>query len=372
MKKANYFLYLLIFLPFILKAEENLKINPEDLRIEKHYDGGFHLYIKKKKNIASVLLTESSADPEGKLSSFALRNPKWEKTNGNEKRILDGKYLPEDIYSLIDSSPEKDKEFGEAFHIFIPYQVNYGYSWTRQGTIEITNGTWLCIRSFEKPYADYSGNFFDNPFILKRISIKKKEDPESKEIIYRYNKKAADDFDYFSGGDKKKSLRLNGKEDLKDKIRTIITETDNKNTDIVFVVDTTESMKEELKFIRPYLLDIISQKIHQSPKSRVGFVLYKDYMEAYLNKVLPFEKDYTLLKKNIFYYLKASGGRDIPEAVQEAMEKAVNSFPWANDKRLIILIGDAPGHPDKNNKRKEILSRAEFNKIEIYSLLVPF
>ena len=51
-------------------------------------------------------------------------------------------------------------------HIYIPEELSYGYPWTRNGKIPVEKGTFINIRSFEKPYADYTGSFADNPFMF--------------------------------------------------------------------------------------------------------------------------------------------------------------------------------------------------------------
>jgi len=126
-----------------LESSNPLIISPGDayLRLEK--DRGLHLYIRKKEGLESILLTESSADPRKKSDSFALRSYDYQPENGDEKRLLNGEFiLPEKkLYFLIDSTSEKNTYFGEAFHIFIPFTLTYGYEWSRQGQLEVTRGT---------------------------------------------------------------------------------------------------------------------------------------------------------------------------------------------------------------------------------------
>ena len=155
-----------------LFAQSPVSLNASDLRLVPEYQDesvkGYHLYIRKKPGLESVMLTESAKDPEGKRDSYALRAYEYNSINGDEIRYLNGKKL-ESVharYSLIDSTAEKDSVFGEAFHIYIPLKVQYGYPWARRGEIEIKDGIFMNIRAFGKKYADYSGGFFDNSFIL--------------------------------------------------------------------------------------------------------------------------------------------------------------------------------------------------------------
>ena len=55
--------------------------------------GGYHLFIRKKPEIESVMLTETTKDPEGKADSYAYRAEEYNTINGDEIRYLNGKIL---------------------------------------------------------------------------------------------------------------------------------------------------------------------------------------------------------------------------------------------------------------------------------------
>ena len=121
----------LVFLlvPCLLAAQTaDLVILPGDVRIEQRADGGFHLYIRKKPGLASVLLTESTRDPAMREDNFAYRSVEWNAVNGDELRLLDGAPIPREqgIYSLSAATAGYHAELGEAFHIYIPYLIYYG------------------------------------------------------------------------------------------------------------------------------------------------------------------------------------------------------------------------------------------------------
>ena len=82
-----------LILVSIPPGAQALFLASEDLMIEQSLDGGYDLYIRKTRGIESVLLTESSADPEKRVHSFALRNPEYHPQNGDERRMLDGEFL---------------------------------------------------------------------------------------------------------------------------------------------------------------------------------------------------------------------------------------------------------------------------------------
>ena len=110
MKKLLCFV-LATLVPVSLMALD-LSIGKDDVRIIQSPEGGYHLYIRKKADIASVLLTETTRDPNLKADNYAYRSPDYNPVNGDEKRLLDGVFIPPEkkMYSLIDSTPEAEHQ----------------------------------------------------------------------------------------------------------------------------------------------------------------------------------------------------------------------------------------------------------------------
>ena len=146
---------------------DDIKVVPEMKKDSVEIIEGYHLYIRKLPDVNSVLLTETTKDPAGKVDNYAYRTLIYNPINGDEIRYLDGKPLVSEgsKYSLVDSTVETTEFFGDAFHIYIPTEIYYGYEWTRNGVVHIGKGTFINIRTFEKPYADYTGDYLDNPFV---------------------------------------------------------------------------------------------------------------------------------------------------------------------------------------------------------------
>ena len=94
------------------QEQENLRITIEDIKIQTETKNseiiGYHLYIKKLPRIMSVLLTETTKDPNGKADNYAYRTKEYNPINGDEVRYLDGKPLVSEgaKYSLVDSTVE--------------------------------------------------------------------------------------------------------------------------------------------------------------------------------------------------------------------------------------------------------------------------
>ena len=85
MKKTSCALILALF-ALVAASALDLSVDKGDVLIIQSPEGGYHLYIKKKADIASVLLTETTKDPALKESNYAYRAPEWNAINGDEKR----------------------------------------------------------------------------------------------------------------------------------------------------------------------------------------------------------------------------------------------------------------------------------------------
>jgi hypothetical protein len=332
-----------------------------------------------------VLLTESTRDPAGKADNYAYRTNTWNPVNGNEVRYLDGVPLssPESRYSLIDSTPEADAQFGQAFHIFIPYILQYGYPWGRNGEVYVSDGVYLNVRAFALPYADYRGPFMDNPFTLRIVqasqlrppantpSVRPPEQIRPPAVIYRRDTEEAfkqivtnpSDLYYSSGPN-----------DIVEKIRDSLRDSSSDSLDLVLCVDATGSMDDDIEALRNRLIPMLRESTARHKNFRIGIVLYRDYTntDEFVTKTFPFTSDFTVFQRNLSE-MKATGGGDIPEAVWEALYESAVKFPWQAEERRLILIGDAPPHPRPKGKigKSHATDEITLRNIRVSAVILP-
>jgi hypothetical protein len=351
-----------------LAGAQDLDISAEDLRIEQRVDGGFHLFIRKKPGISSVLLVESTKDPRMREDNYAYRAGRRNDVNGNEIRILNGVRLPNERYwSIIDSTPERHSELGEAFHLYIPYLIYYGYEDTRHGEVYVVDGTYFNLRAFALPYADYRGPFRDNPYVLRVTQKPLEGRPED-----NYMDDTVDAFTEITKTGGGNLVYSTGPKDLVDRIKGLLDREKGKAVDIVLCLDTTSSMKDDIDEVRRTLIPMLNETIAEFTAFRIGMVLYKDYYDEYLNRIIPFTSDFPRFQRTLDS-IHVGGGRDIPEAVYEALYEGAVQFPWQAESRIMILVGDAPPHPRQRGKiSKEMTDRevAERN-IKVNAIILP-
>lgn len=121
----------------------------------------------------------------------------------------------------------------------------------------------------------------------------------------------------------------------------------SKTVDIAFVVDATGSMGDEINYLKSELTDVItrSKKVLKDVELRLGSVFYRDLGDAYVTRKSHFSTD---INKTVEFIKeqKAAGGGDGPEAIEEALDEALDNMVWSENAaaRLLFLVLDAPPH----------------------------
>jgi Mg-chelatase subunit ChlD len=114
--------------------------------------------------------------------------------------------------------------------------------------------------------------------------------------------------------------------------------------DLVFVMDTTGSMRRELADMQANLIGVINILNRLSSSLRIGVVAYKDRGERYVTRDFPLRPMQGAEVGQILAFvrdLEASGGGDDPEPVDLALKVAIE-MPWRADAQgRIVVIGDA-------------------------------
>jgi von Willebrand factor type A domain len=118
--------------------------------------------------------------------------------------------------------------------------------------------------------------------------------------------------------------------------------------DLVIVIDTTGSMRDDLMELQAAFLGIIRILHRLSPAFAVGVVAYRDYGEEYLTRTFPLVPigDRALPELLSFLQeLRAAGGGDPPEAMEVGLAEALK-MPW-RDRTMgrIVVVADEPPHP---------------------------
>ncbi|HEY5964315.1 MAG TPA: vWA domain-containing protein [Xanthobacteraceae bacterium] len=126
--------------------------------------------------------------------------------------------------------------------------------------------------------------------------------------------------------------------------------------EVAFVLDTTGSMGPLIEGAKRKIWSIATAIVDTNPNAeiRMGLVAYRDIGDEYVTKTFNLTTDIQDLYANLLE-LKAHGGGDWPESVNEALEVGVTKLAWTQGpeiRRIMFLVGDAPPHMDYKQDTK--------------------
>jgi Mg-chelatase subunit ChlD len=129
----------------------------------------------------------------------------------------------------------------------------------------------------------------------------------------------------------------------KDRIEDFTLEKDTtggvNNADIIFVLDVTGSMAEEIDGVKDNIIEFADSLSYRGINFRLGMVTFLDYIENVY--------DFTDNVQEFQYYVSqqyAHGGDDIPENSLDALSRATQFDFRENSNRIFIWITDADYH----------------------------
>jgi len=145
------------------------------------------------------------------------------------------------------------------------------------------------------------------------------------------------------------------------------------DVDIVFTVDATGSMGDEINYLKTELLDVIHKAASNNHHLNIslGSVFYRDHGDEYLTKISPLDADINTTY-NFVKAQSAAGGGDFPEAVDEALKVTLDDIKWHENARakIVFLILDAPPHdnPDVIKRLDALMMKAAEKGVRIVPL----
>ena len=119
--------------------------------------------------------------------------------------------------------------------------------------------------------------------------------------------------------------------------------------DVLFLVDSTGSMDDEITRIKETLVSISGRidALPSRPDLRFGMVVYRDRGDEYVTRTFSFIRGARQFMRDV-RRVSAEGGGDYPESLNEALHVAVREMDWrlGVGARLVFMFADAPPHLD--------------------------
>ncbi|MDR0918391.1 MAG: VWA domain-containing protein [Oscillospiraceae bacterium] len=124
--------------------------------------------------------------------------------------------------------------------------------------------------------------------------------------------------------------------------------------DLMFMIDTTGSMGDELSYLQSELTDVI-QRIRTDNGQlpiRLSVNYYRDSQDIYTVKSNPFTTNISDAVSEMKEQ-SADGGDDWEEAVDLALENAISEHSWdSSATKLLFIVLDAPPHSTAKAKER--------------------
>jgi hypothetical protein len=143
-----------------------------------------------------------------------------------------------------------------------------------------------------------------------------------------------------------------------------------KSLDIMFVIDSTGSMGDEMRYLTKEFDAIVANIEEKYPQVgvRFGLTLYRDAGDDYVVRDFPFTSNATKMKKQLEKQ-SANGGGDYPEAMEQGFSKGIDASWSAKDGvRLMFLVADAPPHDEQLKAMLPLIQKARKKGIRLYPI----
>lgn len=116
--------------------------------------------------------------------------------------------------------------------------------------------------------------------------------------------------------------------------------------DMMFVIDTTGSMSDELSYLTRELEGIVASVVadHGNAELRFGLTVYRDVGDDYVVREFGFTSDLQTMQGWLSAQ-RANGGGDYPEAMEQGLARGL-AAEWRGPSasRILFLVADAPPH----------------------------
>ncbi len=159
------------------------------------------------------------------------------------------------------------------------------------------------------------------------------------------------------GGDR--SVRVQLPMDVADRPRAL---------DLAFVIDVTGSMSDELRYLTDEFEAIVARVERRYPgvDLRFGLVAYRDRGDEFVTRRYDFTRSAQEMRQRLAG-LRADGGGDYPEAMDDALESALG-LDWraGTAARVAFLVADAPPHDDRVGATVDAVRQARARGLRLY------
>lgn len=140
--------------------------------------------------------------------------------------------------------------------------------------------------------------------------------------------------------------------------------------ELMFVIDTTGSMGDEINYLKVEIDDVISEIQEKNPNTiiKLALLFYRDKGDEYVTRYFDFTQDIQKQKNNLSKQ-NANGGVDFEEAVYKALGEAVDKqWSSSSETRVLVHVADAPSHDNEVKKWNKNVLKLTKKGIKVISV----
>ncbi|MCR4781081.1 MAG: VWA domain-containing protein [Ruminiclostridium sp.] len=133
--------------------------------------------------------------------------------------------------------------------------------------------------------------------------------------------------------------------------------------DLMFMIDTTGSMSDELRYLQSELASVIDRVMNETGvQTMLSVNFYRDEGDDYVVRDFGFTDRINIAIEHLEDQ-RADGGGDYPEAVTRALKNGIAGHEWrSGSEKLMFLVLDAPPHRDDGIAELENIIRTAAQK----------
>lgn len=138
-------------------------------------------------------------------------------------------------------------------------------------------------------------------------------------------------------------------------------------TEVMFILDTTGSMGDEIAYLQKDFSSIAEEVAGDNVTFSMNF--YRDEGDEYVTKCNGFTSDVKEVQKQLNAE-RADGGGDWEEAVADILRDTITNGSWSSDtNKIAFLIFDAPPHPGTEATVNEAVKSASAQGIHLVPVI---
>lgn len=234
--------------------------------------------------------------------------------------------------------------------VFQEYKENFAFNTYNRFNLTVKNGKNIKVKIKDEDCSAYVDN-------LSKVNLFPSETKETYEVEISY-KDSSDTSQTIT-----KTVTDGEEIDLENTFAL------SNRLELMFVIDATGSMGDEIDYLKAEIDDVISRVKEEKNDANIylAILMYRDEGDEYVTRYSDFTLDIAS-QQNFLKQQSANGGGDFEEAVDVALTEAINKQWTPSATKLLFHVADAPSHDKDVSTWNLAVKKAAENGIKIVTV----